>query len=1324
MRHVRSRLVPVVVIAMMMALVSTLAYAQGAATTAPLSGQVQDSSGGVIPGADILAKNAGTGAESRTVSDATGKFSIPALPPGRYVVTVSLMGFKTVSLPDIQLSAGQPAQIRTVVLEVGKLEETVVVTGATEIVQTQTAAVTTTLSTTQINHAPLPTRNTLDFVAMLPGVNTTGTIRNSTVMGLAGNATNITIDGINTQDNFLKATDGFFSRISPRMDAVEEVTVSSANPGAESAGQGAVQIRFQTRQGTNKFTGSLYWYNRNTAYNSNYWFNVRDGLPKDKANINTAGFRVGGPVVIPKLFDGHDRLFFFFNYEDWEPGTGTTPRSRSVMTNDTANGLLFYGKKNVAGADPRGQYSVNIWDVVTSVNQQMANTPGWVPLSTSADPAMGKIISAIQASRANGTLQDGTLAGFNTLAWSAPSAQYRKYPTLRMDANITPRNRVGFSYYFQKYYSQPDSLNTYDPYYPGFPNALGQNSNRWSWVANYRSTITSNMVNEVRGGMTGGPVLFADGNGTQFFDDPQIPMNGWAVSLGLITSPYRSTSFNSRDAPTRFVEDTLSWIKGKHSINMGATYTQVLLNWPYNYFANTLGLGMGTGDEANGLFATSKPTLLGTTLSAATMPSATSTELGYATNLYAMLTGRVSSVTYTAYLGPDGQYHVPPGANTVQKAHQNELGTYIQDSWRLRPNLTLTYGLRFELQRPFSADSPYYWQLKNANMIYSTSGVQSNPANGNFTPGVVDPSNAPVFIPLTGAAYNQDWGNFAPSIGFAWKPQVNSSLLKTILSQDPVFRGGFSRAYLRNGMAQFTNEYMYNPGGSFSVSRSNALQNYTPGTAFFSQPSTIPGPAPFDATLPATKTPGYSDDVLTFMPNTKTPYTNSWNVGFQRTLDKNTALELRYVGNRANNQWYGGNGRNLNGEADILNNPGGAFVNEFKNAQANLMANIAAGRGQNFKYYGPGTSTVPLPVFMSYFLSVAPGTGAANDASKYTGTLWASTTFTQNMGLQNPNAISVASSLQANYRSNAITAGLPANFFYMSPGNAGAGNWVIGRDQDYRQSSYDAIQVELRRRMAGGLLVQGSYQYVVENKSSSFFSIYQPGEIVASGPPLHTFKLNWVYELPFGQGKRWGSGVSGGWNRLIGGWSFDGTGRLQTGNQLDFGNVRLVGMTDADLQNMFFLRFVNDPQGKTRLYFLPQDVIDNTILAYSNSYTNTTGFSGDAPTGRYIARNNGVACIPTYSGDTCGSSSRHHFVNGPAFARFDMALRKRINVTARVYMEVGAEAMNIFDNINFFGTAGVGSALTNFEAGTAYRDSSGTNDPGGRLLQFSWRISW
>ena len=209
----------------------------------------------VIPGADVKVKNNATAAESTTITADNGTFTIPALNAGTYTVTVSLMGFKTIVLNAVVLNAGVPSSVRAS-LEVGGLAEVITVQGGSDIVQTASATVSTTMNVNQISRLPLTSRNALDFVVNLPGTNTPGGSRDSTVNGLPQSTINMTLDGMSIQDNYLKTTDGFFARLSPRLDAVEEVTVTSAANGADSAGQGAVNIRFTTRSGTNNLLGT------------------------------------------------------------------------------------------------------------------------------------------------------------------------------------------------------------------------------------------------------------------------------------------------------------------------------------------------------------------------------------------------------------------------------------------------------------------------------------------------------------------------------------------------------------------------------------------------------------------------------------------------------------------------------------------------------------------------------------------------------------------------------------------------------------------------------------------------------------------------------------------------------------------------------------------------------------------------------------------------------------------------------------------------------------------------------------------------------------
>ena len=166
--------------------------------------------------------------------------------------------------------------------------------------QTQSSTVSSTITTEQITNLPLVSRNALNFVVFLPGVETSAGPRGSTISGLPQNAISVTYDGVNVNNNF-QSTDGFFSMVTPRLDAVEEVTVTGATPTADQAALGAVQVAFVTRSGTNNFDGSLYHYFRHPDLNSNYYFNKIRGLERNDVVVHQYGGRVGGPIVIPGL---------------------------------------------------------------------------------------------------------------------------------------------------------------------------------------------------------------------------------------------------------------------------------------------------------------------------------------------------------------------------------------------------------------------------------------------------------------------------------------------------------------------------------------------------------------------------------------------------------------------------------------------------------------------------------------------------------------------------------------------------------------------------------------------------------------------------------------------------------------------------------------------------------------------------------------------------------------------------------------------------------------------------------------------------------------
>ncbi len=257
----------------------TLAFAQGGGQS--LSGTVVDAGGGVIPGATVSAKNNATGQAFEVVSNESGLFSIPGIGVGTYTVTVTLSGFKTAVMNEVRIVTATQTSVKAV-LEIGALNETIEVSSRAELVQSQSATVSSTLVAEQLNEVPLSSRNALYALNMLPGVQagSGGGPRAAGINGLPNNTINITIDGVGT-GNMLQSTDGFFSMVTPRLDAIEEITVTGAVPGA-GAGPGSVQIQFATRSGTNRLDGSVYHYWRQPEFNSNYYFNKINNLAKNE----------------------------------------------------------------------------------------------------------------------------------------------------------------------------------------------------------------------------------------------------------------------------------------------------------------------------------------------------------------------------------------------------------------------------------------------------------------------------------------------------------------------------------------------------------------------------------------------------------------------------------------------------------------------------------------------------------------------------------------------------------------------------------------------------------------------------------------------------------------------------------------------------------------------------------------------------------------------------------------------------------------------------------------------------------------------------------
>lgn len=620
-----------------------------------ISGEVVDPSGAPVPNAQIEVLVPG-GANAILISktNEAGRFSFASVRPESYDIAVSAAGFGKWKNRQVKVNALLETTL-SVKLEVAAAEQMVEVTADVQTVQLTSSELATTVTRQQIEMLPTANRQISTLFTTQAGVSDG---RGPTVInGLRTSAANVTVDGINVQDNFIRISSLDFMPFRPTIDQIAEMSIAVGNA-ASTVGGGAAQISIVTRSGSNDFHGSLYWYNQNSKFGANEFFNNRSGVVKPFLNLNQPGGALGGRII-------RDKLFFFGNWEDFRLKQQSA-QLRTVLTPEARQGLFRYA---------RGASSANLLQLRgLSTDGAMAAQIAALPMPNSTDAGDGLNTSGYR---------------FNARA----NTDRRQFVT-RWDYYLNSSHNLSTSYNFtREVVDRPDITTRFYTAVP--PNSTETNrhltSMAWRWTAG--PTLT----NDLRGGFALSPSVFlrADPNPAALF------------TSSIFTNPVNEFLPQGRHTNTYSIQDNVNWLKGKHDISFGFQ-SQFIRTDPYNDGGIVPSYALGISPANT------------TGFTAAQLPGATAGDVTVANNLYASLAGYLTTGTQSFNVNsPDSGF--VKGATEQRFLAYDSYAGYVQDRWKVTRRLTLTLGLRYEYWTRLREKNNLYLlpALKNGNVIES-----------------------------------------------------------------------------------------------------------------------------------------------------------------------------------------------------------------------------------------------------------------------------------------------------------------------------------------------------------------------------------------------------------------------------------------------------------------------------------------------------------------------------------------------------------------------------------------------------------------------------
>ena len=1088
-----------------------MALAQSAVSS--LRGTVADATGAVIVGAQVVLDNPANGFTQTRITGARGEYQFPQIPSGKYTVTVTAPGFGRQS-KTAELLVNLPATINFS-LSAQVLGATVNVSAETEALNSVDASLRNAIGTATVQALPMEGRNVPDLVSLQPGVLYLGSnndqshdSRGGTVLGARSDQGNLTLDGVDNNDQVRGLA--FTGVLRSTLDSVQEFRVATAGFTADSGRSSGPQLSLLTKSGTNRFHGSLYEYNRDTMFAANNFFNkqaeLSTGLPNvpGKQNRNTYGASLGGPIR-------KDKLFFFVNYE----GQKTAENQQETMIVPMASLRAGELKYDYIAADKSQQVQTLTPAQIAGMDLKCAANCPW---GSGADPNSLAVFKQYPLSNSY-TAGDGLNTA--TYTWSAPDPASLNTYIAKLDYVVSTRNWLFLRGNLQndRSYAAPE--------FPGQPASSVNTDNSKGIAADDTWSISSNLINSFRYGFT-----------RQGYADRGIGQGEYA-NFYQISPLNAETRTTVTDVPVHNVIDDLTWTRGRHTIQGGANFRRInnhSLSDAQSY-ASAL-----TNSEAlvNAGIAGTGQSLDPAAFPLLKLPAVA----GIFTNSYnyaaANLVGLLDEVTsqYNYQLSPDGRTAslLPAGTFLDREFASNELEYYLQDSWRLRPNLTVNFGLRYTLlQTPYEIHGQQVEPTTDVYEWFLNRGQQA--ASGN----TVQPELS--FAPSGQARGLQPYwpmqkNNVAPRVSFAYAPNAEGGWLHTLL-------GGAGRSSIRAGYGIYYDHYgegivdLFDEYGSFGLSDSqmNPVNVLTPDTSprftgLHDIPTGLTGTPDSTITYPATP----SDDPLTtgfaighgLDSHMQTPYAHVVNLSIQRELPGGFILEAAYLGRF---------GRHLLQQIDLaqpLDLVDPKSGQDYYSAAAQLSK------------LGPNATNVPaIPYFEDMFPDAA-GNGQTATQNIYSD-LW-------RYVLGNETAALYALDILC----QPVCGGQTGRFW--SQQYSSLYTWAsIG------VSNYNGGQLTLRHAMSHGLQFDFSYTYSksLDMGSDDERSMYSTGTNVsgsAFGAILnawnpranyapsdfdvrHAITANWVWQLPMGRGQAIAGAASRAVNSVIGGWQLAGVAR-------------------------------------------------------------------------------------------------------------------------------------------------------------------------------------